>query len=60
MTVDYRQHADDCRALANHMAVGEQRQQLLDMANAWDDLADTHPERRSEKAPDEVPQPPSP
>ena len=36
---EYRQHADECRALAAKMASGEQRDQLLTMAENWDQLA---------------------
>jgi len=35
---EYRQHAEECRALANGMA-GEQREQLLAMADTWEKLA---------------------
>ncbi len=41
---EYRQHAEECRALANQMAAGPQRDQLLEMARTWDKLA----EERSE------------
>lgn len=37
---EYRQHAADCRALAFSMQLGAQRDQLLRMAGAWDQLAD--------------------
>lgn len=36
---EYRQHARDCRALAVGMA-GERRQQLIEMAETWEKLAD--------------------
>ena len=36
---EYRQHADECRALAARMDVGEHRDQLLKMAATWDQLA---------------------
>ena len=36
---EYRQHADECRALAMSMEPGEQRNQLLEMAATWDKLA---------------------
>lgn len=36
---EYRQHADECRQLAARMAVGEHRDQLLEMASTWDRLA---------------------
>jgi hypothetical protein len=35
---EYRQHAEECRTLAR-MAAGEQREQLLRMAETWDRLA---------------------
>ena len=37
---EYRKHAEECRALANQMQGGEQRDQLLEMARTWDRLAD--------------------
>jgi hypothetical protein len=36
---EYRQHAEECRALAQGMDPGEQRNQLLEMAATWDNLA---------------------
>ena len=36
---EYRQHAEECRAIANRMAKGVQRDQLLEMAATWDKLA---------------------
>ena len=48
---EYRQHAEECRALARSMPVGKDRDQLLEMAATWDNLAAeraklvrTHPE----------------
>ena len=41
---EYRVHAQECRALANTMDQGEQRDQLLEMAATWERLA----EERSE------------
>ena len=38
-TDEYAQHAKDCRALAKQMAGGEQRDQLLKMAETWEVLA---------------------
>lgn len=35
---DYRQHADECRALAATMKVDEHREQLLKMAEMWERL----------------------
>ena len=36
---EYRKHADECRVLAKQMPEGEQRNQLLEMARTWDNLA---------------------
>jgi hypothetical protein len=36
---EYRQHAAECREMANR-ASGPQRDQLLEMAKTWDALAD--------------------
>ena len=36
---EYRKHAEECRVLANRMAHGEHRDQLLEMAATWDRLA---------------------
>jgi hypothetical protein len=36
---EYRQHAEECRVLANKMEQGEHRDQLLAMAATWDKLA---------------------
>ena len=35
---EYRQHADECRALAATMKIGEHREQLLRMAEMWERL----------------------
>lgn len=37
---EYRQHAQECRAMANQMKPGPQQDQLLEMARTWDKLAD--------------------
>ena len=37
---EYRQHAAECRALANAMDQGDQRDQLLEMAATWERLAE--------------------
>ncbi|HEX2726492.1 MAG TPA: hypothetical protein VHN20_11790 [Beijerinckiaceae bacterium] len=37
--MDYRRHAEECRALAKQMKMGEQRDQLLKMAETWETLA---------------------
>ena len=36
---EYRRHAEECRALANQLKPGPQRDQLLEMARTWDNLA---------------------
>jgi hypothetical protein len=36
---EYKNYADECRALAKQMPQGEQRNQLLQMAETWDTLA---------------------
>ncbi len=36
---EYRQHARECRALAAGMDSPEQREQLLQMASHWEQLA---------------------
>jgi hypothetical protein len=36
---DYLKHAKDCRALAKQMESGEQRDQLMKMAETWEVLA---------------------
>jgi hypothetical protein len=37
---EYRQHAKECRALAASMESEDQREQLLQMADHWEKLAD--------------------
>ena len=36
---EYRKHAEECRALAQGMKPGEQRDQLLQMAANWEQMA---------------------
>jgi hypothetical protein len=36
---EYRQHAQECRDLAKSMPEGPHREQLLEMARTWDNLA---------------------
>jgi hypothetical protein len=59
---EYRKHAEECRALAKQVPEGPQRDQLLEMARTWDNLADDrdalirkHPELAlpNENAPDD-------
>jgi hypothetical protein len=62
---DYRQHAQECLALAKQVPEGEHRNQLLEMARTWENLADTrdglihnHPELNTGTTPAKA-QPPS-
>src|SRR3712207_4328702 len=36
---EYRKHADECQALAKQVPDGEHRNQLLEMARTWGNLA---------------------
>lgn len=36
---DYQKHARECRTLAKQMPLGEQQEQLLEMARTWEALA---------------------
>jgi hypothetical protein len=36
---DYRQHAGECRSMANRSRSPEEREMLLNMARTWDSLA---------------------
>jgi hypothetical protein len=36
---EFRKHAEECRILAKQVPEGEQRNQLLEMARTWDNLA---------------------
>jgi hypothetical protein len=50
---DYRQHADECRSMANRSRSPTERAMLLNMANTWDSLAvdrEAHIERRKRLA----------
>jgi hypothetical protein len=38
--LDYRRHATECRQLAANAALPEHREQLLEMANTWEMLAE--------------------
>jgi 2-oxo-4-hydroxy-4-carboxy--5-ureidoimidazoline (OHCU) decarboxylase len=38
--IEYRKHADECRALAARMVLPEQQKQLLEMAAVWEQLAE--------------------
>lgn len=48
-TLDYRQKAAECRALAAHMRRAEDRASLLALARSWDRMADLR-ERSGEAA----------
>jgi hypothetical protein len=55
---EYKKHAEECRVLARQMPAGEQRDQLLEMARTWDNLAlererllQNHPELDTSKNP---------
>ena len=55
---EYRKHADEWRVLAKLSPEGEQRNQLLEMARTWDNLAAereklvrNHPELDTSKQP---------
>ena len=39
-TSEYRQHAEECRALAKQMKEGDQRDQMLKIAATWEKLAE--------------------
>ena len=49
---DYLKNARECRGLARHMVSGEQRDQLLKMAETWEVLASQR-DRRQRHTPDE-------
>ena len=51
---EYRQHAEECRALARRMPDGDPRDQLLRMAETWERLAQARAAAHS-RVPDEVP-----
>jgi hypothetical protein len=44
----YREHAEECRALARNAPTEEQRRQLLELAESWGSLA-LDRERKAEK-----------
>jgi hypothetical protein len=55
---EYRKHAEECWVLAKQVPEGEQRDQLLEMARTWDNLARdreqlvrNHPELDNSKNP---------
>ena len=55
---EYRKHAEECRVLAKQVPEGEHRDQLLEMARTWDNLAKdreklvlNHPELDTSKEP---------
>ena len=57
---EYRKPAEECRVLAKQVAEGEHRDQLLEMARTWDNLAAdreklvrNHPELDTAQKPDQ-------
>ena len=57
---EYRHHAGECRAMADGTKPGPQRDQLLEMARTWDNLAAdreklvrNHPELDTAQKPDQ-------
>ncbi len=55
---EYRKHAEECRVLGKQVPEGEQRNQLLEIARTWDNLAtdreklvQNHPELDTSKSP---------
>jgi DNA primase len=63
---EYAHHAQECRDLASKMALGEHRDQLLQLAAHWDRLAQErlqllqrHPEMARPEAPEAAPPPPA-
>jgi hypothetical protein len=51
-TEDYLKHAKECRGLAKQMESGEQREQLLKMAETWEVMASER-KRRERHTPKE-------
>ena len=58
---EYRKHAQECEVLAQQMPLGEQRDQLLEMARTWEALAKTreglvrnHPELNTAETPNKM------
>lgn len=39
-TADYRDNADECRAIASNMKIPDLRALVLDLARQWDNLAE--------------------
>ena len=54
---EYRQHAAECRTLAGRMDVGEHRDQLLQMAATWDQLAAERAQRAKRQPGDRADEP---
>jgi hypothetical protein len=46
---DYRNHADECRAMARRSRTPEERTMLLNMAKTWDNLASHRAEQIARK-----------
>jgi hypothetical protein len=56
---DYLKNAQECRTLARNMAPGEQRDQLLNMAETWELLAHERRRELEKQNPDELSDPTS-
>jgi uncharacterized protein with PhoU and TrkA domain len=41
---EYRQHAEECRRLAVRVGTSEERDAIIEMAEAWEELADARQE----------------
>ena len=50
---DYRNHAEECRALARKSRTDEERRQLLTMAATWDGLATEREQQLASEHPTE-------
>jgi hypothetical protein len=42
MAAEYRQHAEECRRLAQQMVVPEDKRALTEVAETWETLAKLH------------------
>lgn len=54
MAAEHRRHAEECRRLARHTAVPEDKRSLEELADAWEMLARLRGQQgRNRRAPDE-------
>ena len=54
MAAEYRRHAEECRRLAQHMAVPEDKRSLEELADTWEMLARLRGQQgKGRRAPDE-------